>query len=138
MQFEISSSAFETLTSTPDAQGNSIQVVIVSCPPPLFRTYKKAAGVVVRFEPSPALDLVCLDPIEVLCWSVKHTSPRWAFHMHAGDAGSLGDHERDGGATATPSLHMESFFAGNTGSIDQGCVHGGSCAGGTGPSELHC
>ena len=67
MQFEISSSALETLTSTPDAQGNSIRVVKVPCPPPLFRTYKEAAGVAVGFEPSPVLDLVCLDSTEVLC-----------------------------------------------------------------------
>ena len=47
-QFEISSSAYETLTSTPDAKGNKIEVIKVPCPPPLFRTYKEAEGVAVR------------------------------------------------------------------------------------------
>ena len=38
----------EILNSTTDAKGRKLEVVKVHCPPPLFRTYKEAAGVDVR------------------------------------------------------------------------------------------
>ncbi len=44
----------EILNSTTDAKGRKLEVVKVHCPPPLFRTYKEAAGVDVR-PMSPSL-----------------------------------------------------------------------------------
>lgn len=44
-QYEISAAAYETLSSTPDAQGRKLEVHKVPCPPPLFRTHKEADGV---------------------------------------------------------------------------------------------
>ena len=35
----------EILENTTDARGRKLEVVMVHCPPPLFRTYKEAAGV---------------------------------------------------------------------------------------------
>lgn len=43
----------EILNNTTDARGRKLEVVKVHCPPPLFRTYKEAAGVDVRTLPSP-------------------------------------------------------------------------------------
>ena len=68
MQFEISSSAYETLTSTPDAKGNKIEVIKVPCPPPLFRTYKEAEGVAVSFPLHSSVALCTgLLPSTILC-----------------------------------------------------------------------
>lgn len=47
LQYEISAAAYETLSSTPDAQGRKLEVHKVPCPPPLFRTHKEADGVAV-------------------------------------------------------------------------------------------
>ena len=45
MQHEISLDAYNRLTSTPDAEGRTIQVTKGPVPYPLFRTYKEANGV---------------------------------------------------------------------------------------------
>ena len=40
----------EILNATTDAKGRKVEVVKVHVPPPLFRTYKEAAGVHVRMQ----------------------------------------------------------------------------------------
>jgi agmatine deiminase len=40
----------EILENTTDARGRKLEVVKLHCPPPLFRTYKEAAGVHVRMR----------------------------------------------------------------------------------------
>ncbi len=45
----------EILNNSTDARGRKLEVVKVHCPPPLFRTYKEAAGVDVRTLPFPSL-----------------------------------------------------------------------------------
>ena len=47
MQWEVSNRTYDKLVNTPDAKGRSLQIIKVPCPPPLFRTYKEAAGVAV-------------------------------------------------------------------------------------------
>ncbi|KAK9908617.1 hypothetical protein WJX75_000521 [Coccomyxa subellipsoidea] len=44
-QHEVGVRNLEILNSTTDARGRKLEVVKVHCPPPLFRTYKEAAGV---------------------------------------------------------------------------------------------
>ena len=41
----------EILNATTDAQGRTLEVVKLHCPPPLFRTYKEAEGVHVSSLP---------------------------------------------------------------------------------------
>ena len=38
----------EILENTTDAQGRKLEVIKVHCPPPMFRTFKEAAGFPVR------------------------------------------------------------------------------------------
>ncbi|CAL8460755.1 g286 [Coccomyxa elongata] len=44
-QHEVGVRNLEILNNTTDARGRKLEVVKVHCPPPLFRTYKEAAGV---------------------------------------------------------------------------------------------
>ncbi len=50
----------EILENSTDARGRKLEVVKLHCPPPLFRTYKEAAGVAVRPRPSLSPRLVCV------------------------------------------------------------------------------
>ena len=60
VQHEVGVRNLEILENTTDARGRKLEVVKLHCPPPLFRTYKEAAGVAVRSLP---LLSVCLGPL---------------------------------------------------------------------------
>jgi agmatine deiminase len=57
MQHEVGVRNLEILNSTTDAKGRKLEVVKVHVPPPLFRTYKEAAGVHVRAR-TPSINLL--------------------------------------------------------------------------------
>ena len=55
LQHEVGVRNLEILNAITDAKGRRLEVVKVHCPPPLFRTYKEAAGVHVSLLACPAL-----------------------------------------------------------------------------------
>ena len=70
VQHEVGVRNLEILNSTTDARGRKLEVVKVHCPPPLFRTYKEAAGVHVRSVPS------------LIAWLSADFPVGWARPMH--------------------------------------------------------